>query len=57
MVSERQSGFESRTDAVGSEGVAERLAIMVLSMEMILLGSQQKVRCGWHVGREQQRMP
>lgn len=52
MVSERQSVFESRTDAVGSEGAVELLAVMVLSMEMLLLATQQRVCCGWHAGRE-----
>lgn len=37
MVSERQSVLEPRTDAVGSEGAGERLTVMVLSMETLLL--------------------
>lgn len=52
MVSERQSGFESRTDNAGSEGAVEMLAVTVLSMEMLLLAAQQRVCCGWHAGRE-----
>lgn len=52
MVSERQSGFESRTDNAGSEGAVEMLAVTVLSMEMLLLAAQQRVCCGWHAGRQ-----
>ena len=40
MVSERQAGFEYRTDAVGSEGAVEILAATVLSMEMLSLAAQ-----------------
>ena len=52
MVSERQAGFEPRTDAVGSEGAVEMLAVTVRSMEMLSLAAQQRLCCGWHVGRE-----
>ena len=40
MVSERQAGFEYRTDAVGSEGAVEILAATVLSMEKLSLAAQ-----------------
>ena len=54
MVSERQAGFESKTDAVGSEGTEEILAIVVLSMEMLMPGCTARIVlrlvCGLRIG-------
>ena len=52
MVSERQAGFESKTDAVGSEGIEDISAIVVLSMKTLRLAAQQNVCCDWYVGWE-----
>lgn len=42
MVSERQAGFASKTDAVGSEGIEEFWAMVVPSMEILILAAQPK---------------
>ena len=50
MVSERQAGFTSKTDAVGSEGIEEFWAMVVPSMEIQILAAQPKWCCDWQVG-------
>ena len=50
MVSEHQAGFASKTDAVGSEGIEELWAIVVPSMEILMLPAQPKLCYDWQVG-------
>ena len=50
MVSERQAGFASKTDAVGSDGIEELSAMVVPSMEILMLAAQPKLCCDWQVG-------
>ena len=50
LVSERQAGFASKTDAVGSEGIEELCALVVMSTEILMLAAQPKSCCDWQLG-------